>query len=575
MEDTGPKTADILPSMMNRKRENGAVRSELGLVPLTVLTITVAAGSLLLPEQARAQAPQVGWAAQLSGPYRDAPYAQASALDKDDNMYVAGMFTSTNFSMGSRTLTNLNALAGTWEGPNGFIAKVNSSGEVLWLQMIGGDFWTEINACATDGSGNVYVTGQNQSTNAVFGTNVFSNPSAPQFFLAKFDAQGNLLWVRQAADSADGWGGYGTGLIVAGDGTVRVAGTFMAPTLVFGTNVITSANATNYLFNDFVVSYSASGDALWAKGIEQAIAGQAIPAVGVDSQGNTYLSDRFYGYADFGGIRLPTSAGTNTSSMYLASYDQTGNLSWAREVVSSPAFIDCGGMAVDPQGNCHIVATYYVTNLVCETQTLPLIPGPNGNTFAAKYDNTGNLIWANAMSGSSYYSGTNYNYARNVALDGAGNCYAVVNSANGGGVGAIVAIKFAANGNLLWARPLASEASPMISFGSVDSRGSLFLIGAVLGGGSFNLDSITLPAPGTGYYFAARLDGPALSLESLGNQVVIAWPTNAVGLKLESTTDLSSGIWSPVTIEPVMNGNQYNVTDSITNASVFYRLRNF
>ncbi len=58
-----------------------------------------------------------------------------------------------------------------------------------------------------------------------------------------------------------------------------------------------------------------------------------------------------------------------------------------------------------------------------------------------------------------------------------------------------------------------------------------------------------------------------------GNQAQISWPTWAGGYLLESETNLMPGAWSAVTNEPIVNGNQYNVTNSDANpASQYYRL---
>jgi hypothetical protein len=68
---------------------------------------------------------------------------------------------------------------------------------------------------------------------------------------------------------------------------------------------------------------------------------------------------------------------------------------------------------------------------------------------------------------------------------------------------------------------------------------------------------------------------PALVATQLGNQMVIAWNTNnATGLSLQSTTDLTSGSWTPVTITPTPTGGQLVVTNPISGPRRFFRLSN-
>lgn len=75
--------------------------------------------------------------------------------------------------------------------------------------------------------------------------------------------------------------------------------------------------------------------------------------------------------------------------------------------------------------------------------------------------------------------------------------------------------------------------------------------------------------------FVYRIITPILlSLFQAGNELVLSWPTNAVGYKLESTLDLNSSIdWIVSTNLPVVLGAEYVVTNSIQGVAQFYRLK--
>ncbi len=76
-------------------------------------------------------------------------------------------------------------------------------------------------------------------------------------------------------------------------------------------------------------------------------------------------------------------------------------------------------------------------------------------------------------------------------------------------------------------------------------------------------------------FTTSRGSQPMLSISPVGNQVVISWPTNAVGFVLEANTNLVvSNAWTTVTNTPVVGGTQYTVTNSSSIANKFYRLRN-
>jgi hypothetical protein len=54
--------------------------------------------------------------------------------------------------------------------------------------------------------------------------------------------------------------------------------------------------------------------------------------------------------------------------------------------------------------------------------------------------------------------------------------------------------------------------------------------------------------------------------------VVLNWPTNAVGFALQSTANLSTEVWSTVSPAPVVVSGQYTVTNPISGHAMFYRL---
>ncbi len=94
---------------------------------------------------------------------------------------------------------------------------------------------------------------------------------------------------------------------------------------------------------------------------------------------------------------------------------------------------------------------------------------------------------------------------------------------------------------------------------------------------------------GTTYFGTRSIDGPGmlfrivlpqptppprLALALNGNQVVLSWPTNAVGFTLQSSSDLnSSANWTDSTDSPVIVADQYFVTNSTFAAAQFYRLK--
>ena len=79
----------------------------------------------------------------------------------------------------------------------------------------------------------------------------------------------------------------------------------------------------------------------------------------------------------------------------------------------------------------------------------------------------------------------------------------------------------------------------------------------------YNLQLSGLPCP-----------PPVLNIQPVApNQAHLYWSTAAGGYQLESETNILSGAWSVVTNEPIVNGGNYNVTNSSAlPTNQFYRL---
>lgn len=65
---------------------------------------------------------------------------------------------------------------------------------------------------------------------------------------------------------------------------------------------------------------------------------------------------------------------------------------------------------------------------------------------------------------------------------------------------------------------------------------------------------------------------PALSVTIQGDNVIISWPATATGLALQSTTTLSPPAWQDSGLAPVMEGDRFKVTVTVSGSSKFFRL---
>jgi hypothetical protein len=83
---------------------------------------------------------------------------------------------------------------------------------------------------------------------------------------------------------------------------------------------------------------------------------------------------------------------------------------------------------------------------------------------------------------------------------------------------------------------------------------------------------LTQPSSG-GYQVGFVTILPTIHFGQSGNKFILSWPTNAVGFTLQSSTSLSAtSVWASAS-SPVVVGNNYVVTNTISGSGMFYRLK--
>ncbi len=175
---------------------------------------------------------QILWTRNTEGSYAS---FQAIATDNQGNICLTGDFSGT-VRLGGRELTST-------QSSDILTAKYSSGGELLWAKSVGGIHPTDKKAdgrsesgesIATDASGNIYVTGL-FSYVAQFGSIGLVERHYQSPFIAKYDAQGTVLWAK----AGDYQGQPRTAITSTPDGTIYLTGAFRGTTL-FGANSLTS-----------------------------------------------------------------------------------------------------------------------------------------------------------------------------------------------------------------------------------------------------------------------------------------------------------------------------------------------
>jgi Glucodextranase, domain B/Beta-propeller repeat len=233
----------------------------------------------------------VVWARQLGGDGTD--QGTGIAVDSSGQCYVTGFFEGAA-SFGDQDLISVG-------DRDMFICQFDSAGTLQWIQQGGAVGKTQGSAIAVDRHGNSLVTGYYDNL-ALFGTNIVSTVGFYDLFLAKYDPQGNLVWVQNTTSSAIN----GTSVATDADGNGYVTGSFIGPAS-FGNLALTNSAVSEL----FLAKYDGDGNFIWAR----QSGGQAECSgfgVAVDSAGTCYLTGSINGIASFGSKLLTRSQKSDT-----------------------------------------------------------------------------------------------------------------------------------------------------------------------------------------------------------------------------------------------------------------------
>lgn len=151
----------------------------------------------------------------------------------------------------------------------------------------------------------------------------------------------------------------------------------------------------------FLTKFDRAGNVMWTQqtGTWERDYSQSVA---VDTSGNVYITGHTYDAPD-----KPLEAGID---IFLTKFSNSGDRIWSQKIGSPEPERDYSfSVAVDATGNAYIGG--YTAG------SLTGINGSGNDAFLAKYDGSGNQLWAHQLDASLHDQG------RAVAVDGSGNVY--------------------------------------------------------------------------------------------------------------------------------------------------------
>lgn len=240
---------------------------------------------------------------------------------------------------------------------DGFVYKLDATGNVLWGQAIQGSVYDITNMKVTaDPAGNVYVGGNTNGIVTIGGRTARAELLSSAFFVAKFSAAGAVNWLVMPKGEIPNSGSFSgnaelVNIAVNSSGSVAFAGR-MSGVVRFGTQSIGDPGITYPPFQSMLGRISSNGSFIW--GGRFATFEATAEGVAIDAANNIFVNGQFHG-PDYDNQRIGT---TFQVEAYFAKHSPNGTTLWAISSTSSRPASEGQGGAFDRSGNFYSIGSF-------------------------------------------------------------------------------------------------------------------------------------------------------------------------------------------------------------------------
>nr|MBP9151913.1 T9SS type A sorting domain-containing protein [Flavobacteriales bacterium] len=141
------------------------------------------------------------------------------------------VFISGNYSSTSVTFDGV-VMTNPGSNAGAFLLKLNPSLTAIWARGFSSSDNDEARGCSADSYGNSVVTGVFSGNSLTIGNTTLSNNGGDEIFVAKYDPNGNLFWAKKIGKSNDDGS---NDCAIIDNGKVIIAGYYNSSSLTLGT----------------------------------------------------------------------------------------------------------------------------------------------------------------------------------------------------------------------------------------------------------------------------------------------------------------------------------------------------
>ncbi len=496
---------------------------------------------------------------------------KALCSDVSGNVYLTGNTQSTNniASSGSHQST----IGGI---VNAFLIKFNTSGVSQWSTYYGGNDNSRGESICSDASGNVYLAGSTGSTNNIATTASHQASSGGNYdaFFVKFNTNGVRQWgTYYGGISYD----FGYSLCIDVTGNIYLSGQTNSSNNIS----TTGSHQTNLAGNNdaFLVKFNTNGSRLWATYYGGSDRESAYgSSICTDANGNIYLASSTISVDNISTSGTYQTGNGGGEDGFLVKFNTNGVRQWGTFYGGNSLDV-ARNICTDASGNIYLAGVTNGMSNISSAGTHQVIYGGGVDAYLVKFNTNGVRQWA------TYYGGNDYEDVFSVYCEANGNIYLAGNTGsdnniattsgyqltNAGGRDAFL-VKFNTNGVRQWGTFYGGIGSDYGYAVGKDVSGSIYLAGNSLGSNSLSTSgSHQTVNGGSDDAFLIKFQeciptGTLGTIGTINNPATTYCQNSTYTFSLSSSTVNAAGYWWTLPLGWVIVSGQ-NTTTIIVNAN--------